>query len=141
MKRILSALFLLAAVPFYGAVPCAASPYMNLTIENISSGGNFSPLYRVSGSDVSLDIQNNSFQNDAFAKYSITGLMFGNSLGFDDSIQNDNFGGTSSVLVEAGGIYAKFSKQAGWPELRVETRLPANADPRAVVLLSVLANY
>ena len=142
MKRILIAALLLAVSQFSGVVPCAAgTPYMDLTIESISSGGNFNPLYRVSGSQVSLDIQNNSFQNDVFAKYSITGSLFGRPLGFGNSIQNDTFGGTSSVIVDADGFYAKFSKQSGWPELRVETRVDPNSDPRAVVLFSVLANY
>lgn len=143
MKRILFAAALLAASQFSGTVPCAAgTPYMDLTIEDISGGGgNFNPLYRVSGSQVSLDIQNNSFQNDPFAKYSVSGNMFGRQMGFNNSIQNDTFGGTSSVIVDADGFYAKFSKQSGWPELRVETRVDQGADPRAVVLFSVLANY
>ena len=141
MKRILSAV-LLTVSPLSGIVPCAAAPGMNLTIENLSGGGgNFNPVYRISGPDVSADAQNNSFPNDPFAKYSVTGFMFGRSLGFNNSIQNGNFGGTSSVIVDADGIYAKYSRQAGWPELRVETRLDPNADPRAVVLFSVLANY
>jgi hypothetical protein len=142
MKRIFIAAALLAGFQFSGAVPCAAGANMDVTIEDISGGGgNFNPLYRVSGSQVSLDIQNNSFQNDPFAKYSISGSMFGRPMGFNNSIQNDTFGGTSSVIVDSDGFYAKFSKQSGWPELRVDTRVDQNADPRTVVLFSVLANY
>lgn len=142
MKNIFIAAALLAASQFSGAIPCAAgAPYMDLTIENLSSGGDLNPLYRVSGSQVSLDIQNNGFQNDPFAKYSINGIMFGRPTGFNNSIQNDTFGGTYSVIVDAEGFYAKFSRQSGWPELRVDTRVDQNSDPRAVVLLSVLANY
>ena len=89
---------------------------------------------------MNLQVQNNSFQNDPFAKYSVTGSLFGRQLGFNDSIQNDNFGGAAGVIVDAAGIYAKFSRQSGWPELRVETRVDGT-DPRSVILFAVLANY
>ncbi|HAT71838.1 MAG TPA: hypothetical protein DCS63_03385 [Elusimicrobia bacterium] len=139
MKNVFGAALLVAAFQFTGAVPCAAAgPGVNLTIEKMFG---FGAHYLVNGSEVNLDIQNNSFQNDPFARYSITGSMFGRQLGVNNAISNDNFGGAASVIIDADGVYAKFSKQPGWPELRVETRLAANADPRAVVLLSVLANY
>ncbi len=143
MKRILSAAILLAIFQFPGTSLCrAAAPYMNFTIEELAGFGNGgNSLYRVSGSDVNLDVQNNSFQNDPFAKYEFRGSMFGRQPDFSDSIQNDEFGGTSGVIVNTQDIYAKFSRQTSFQELRVESRLVPGADPRVVILLSVLANY
>jgi hypothetical protein len=143
MKRMLSAALLLAPFQFFGiASQAAGSPYMNFTVSEVPGFADaFGSSYRVNGSGVNLDVKNNAFQNDPFAKYDITGSMFGRPLGFGNSIMSDNFGGTSGVLIDAEGIYAKFSQRIGWPELWVETRLDSKSDTRAVVVFSVLANY
>jgi len=143
MNPTLNKALLAAAFHFFAATHGAAeAPCLDFRVEkNPGSVGAFSPLYDISGAGVNLKVYNDSFPNDPFAKYDIKGSLFGRRLEDGNSITNENFGGTSGVVIDAEGIYARFSKQTGWPELRIETRLAPDADTRAVVLFSVLANY
>jgi len=141
MKRTTTAVLFLAVLQLLG-MDCYAGP-LNFTVSKVSGfSGPFNVVYQVFGGGVSLDIKKDPSQTGAFAKYDVEGNMFGSQLGFDNAIKYDSFGNSSAVMIAAKGIYAKLSKQGGWPgDMEIETRLGNKADIRAVAVFFALANY
>lgn len=140
MKKTLNMLFLswvLCAAGF--CAQAAAGTALDFTLESL--GGPFAPLYRVTGSGVNLEIKYGGFPNDTYAKYDVTGNIFGRQLASGNYIKHEDFGGRTGVQIDAAGMYARFFRQAGWPDLNVETRVDQNMDAASAMVFSVLGNY
>ena len=142
VKRIIKTMLLAGVLCFPGGGLYAAPGALNFTLEKAPGfGGPFNPLYRVNGSGINLEIKNGGFQNDPYARYEVTGNMFGRQLEAGNSIKYENFGGLTGVQIDAAGIYVRFFRQAGWPDLEAETRIDQNMDAGSTLVFAVLANY
>lgn len=143
MKKTLNSLLLSGVLCAAGVcAQAAAGTTLSFTVEKAPGfGGPFDPLYRVYGSGVNLEIKNGGFPNDPFAEYAVTGSMFGRQLSSGNSIKNEDFGGTTGVQVDAAGMYVRFFRQAGWPDLEVETRIDQGMDAASAMVFAVLADY
>lgn len=141
--KILSSLWLSGILCAAGVCSQAfAGTTLNFSVEKAPGfGGPFDPLYRVYGSGVSLEIKNGGFPNDPYARYEVTGNLFGRQLAAGNSIKHENFGGLAGVQVDAAGMYARFFRQDGWPELNVEARVDPAMDAAGATVFAVLADY
>jgi hypothetical protein len=139
MQQTLKLIFSAVVFNLCAAGPGAAgSSTLDFTIRNVPGYG---AVYQVSGSGVNLQAENRSFQNAPFGQYDVTGNMFGRRLPPGGAIRSEDFGGMNGVQLDAAGIYARFIRPAGWPELQFEASMAPDTDAGSVLVLGILANY
>lgn len=135
------AVFSMLAALMWGGQAAYGAP-LNFVIEKYPGlGGPFEPLYMVTGKGIQLEVKNSAFAGDPFAKYDLSGTMFGRKVAPGYSIKHEALGGRTGVQVDSPALYFRQYRQSGWPELHVETRSAGDMDPSGALVLVLLAEH